>query len=296
MIAGDSHIVIVEDDYHARTWMELIFRRDWRTRVVGTASSPVELSTVMQGLKANQISASLILIDTDIPGDSNWLREVLTRTAEHHPGRAILFTSVLPNIKTASLLNLSTGGCGYILKGEIRNSLAWAASLAAEGKFVITPGVYGLMKSDPRLPDEFLILDGRRSIVPLSELDAARAVMAFIFSMERHELADELGISADFSYGVVSSLYEKIGLNDVLEGNVEPEEFFGSHPALIRHFRSTLENLKKTKSKKARDKESLAFHLLTAPDIEEIRGGSGAKLKRMDHAAARRAMRRTERN
>ena len=35
----------------------------------------------------------------------------------------------------------------------------------------------------------------------------------------------------DYSYGMVSALYKKMGLDDVLEGKVEPEQYFGHHPA-----------------------------------------------------------------
>jgi hypothetical protein len=94
--------------------------------------------------------------------------------------------------------------------------------------------------------------------------------MAFIYSMERHAMANELGISEDFSYGVVSALYDKMGLDDVLSGSVDPEQYFGSHPAVISYLKLTLEHLKRTGSKKAKNKETLAFHLFTMPDIQEI--------------------------
>ena len=94
--------------------------------------------------------------------------------------------------------------------------------------------------------------------------------MAFIFSMGRREFADEEVISSDFSYGVVSALYKKMGLNDIIRGKAEPEQFFKGHPAVLSHLKKTIEHLKNTNSKKAEDKETLAFHFLTLPDIEEI--------------------------
>jgi len=46
-----------------------------------------------------------------------------------------------------------------------------------------------------------VVLDGRQPVAGLTgrELEAAR--MAFLFSLERHDLADELNISKDWSYG-----------------------------------------------------------------------------------------------
>ena len=107
--------------------------------------------------------------------------------------------------------------------------------------------------------------------------------MLFIFSMERHEFADEEEITEDFSYGVVSALYEKMGLNGILDilkeekaenkilnGEPTAEQYFGNHPAVMVHLKQTLEYLKSTNTKKAKDKETLAFHWLTLPDIEKI--------------------------
>ena len=36
-------ILIVEDDIYARYWMEMMLRRDWRTRVVGQVDNAVSL-------------------------------------------------------------------------------------------------------------------------------------------------------------------------------------------------------------------------------------------------------------
>jgi hypothetical protein len=88
--------------------------------------------------------------------------------------------------------------------------------------------------------------------------------------MERHEMAHELGISEDFAYGVVSALYDKMGLDDVLIGATDPKQYFGSHSAVINYLEDTLDHLRRTGSKKAKNKETLAFHLFTMPDIHEI--------------------------
>lgn len=269
MSARESCVVLVEDDYYARTWMELLLRRDWRTRVVGEVGSPTDLSSVLEDLKAHNERIDLALIDTDVPFNEYWLKEVLAKLTKFSPRAAVLFTGVAANNKIAGLL-ASPNFAGYVLKAEICHSLAWAVSLAAEGNLVVTPGVCNLFGNNNAPPRGTLILDGRKPVIPLSKRDQERARMAFIFSMERHELADELGLTDDFSYGMVSELYEKIGLNDVLDGTVEPEQFFGSHPVVAAHVRRTLDHLKRTKSKKAKDKETLAFHLLTLPDIDEI--------------------------
>jgi hypothetical protein len=159
---------------------------------------------------------------------------------------------------------------GYILKGEICYSLAWAVVLADKEHIVITPGLTDFFIKNYTLPPGSLILDGREPIANFSKTELERARMAFIFSMERHEMANELGISEDFSYGVVSALYDRLGLDDVLSGDVDPEQYFGNHPAVINYLKLTLEHLKRTGSKKAKNKETLAFHLFTMPYIQQL--------------------------
>jgi DNA-binding NarL/FixJ family response regulator len=268
-MAKEIRVLLVEDDFYARNWMELLLRRDWRTKVAREVGSPAELSNALEDINKHRERVDLILIDTDIPHDMNWLTDTLRSLAKHSPNTAILFTSVSPNIQVAKLLSQSNFA-GYILKDEIRYSLAWAVSLAAEHHIVVTPGVCDVFDKNNPLPLGTLILNGNNPIAALSDLEDKRSRMVFIFSMERHEFADEEEISEDFSYGVVSALYKKLGLNDILEGEAEPEQFFGNHPAVLSHLKQTLEHLKNSKSKKAKDKETLAFHLLTLPDIDEI--------------------------
>ena len=265
----EIRVLIAEDDFYARNWMELLLRRDLRTKLVGGVSEPAGLSAALEDMNRHSERVDLILIDTDIPHSPRWLTEVLRSCGKYSPKTAILFTGCAPNAEITRLKTLSRFA-GYILKDEICYSLAWAVTFANEGRIVVTPGVRDMFDRPDLLPPGSLVLDGRRPIANFSKSDFERAQMAFIFSMERHELAHELGISEDFSYGVVSALYDKMGLDDVLDGTASAEQYFGSHPAVINYLKRTLEHLKRTGSKKAKNKETLAFHLFTMPDIQEI--------------------------
>ena len=102
---------------------------------------------------------------------------------------------------------------GYILKNEISYSLAWAVDIAMSGKWVITEGVRSLAAS-MRFPlsRPCVVLDGRRTLQStLSKHQADVSRLAFLFSMERRELADELGVVEDWGYGLVSQVYEQFG-------------------------------------------------------------------------------------
>ncbi len=265
----EIRVLLAEDDFYARNWMEMLLRRDLRTKLIGQVSEPAGLSAALEYMNRHSERVDLILIDTDIPHSPRWLTEVLRSCEKYSPKTAILFTGCAPNAQIARLQTMSNL-VGYILKGEICYSLAWAVSLASRQHIVITPGLRDVFDKNYPLPPGSLILDGREPIASLSKTDLERARMAFIYSMERHELAHELGISEDFSYGVVSALYDKLGLDHVLSGSIDPEQYFGGHPAVINYLKLTLEHLRRTGSKKAKNKETLAFHLFTMPDIQEI--------------------------
>lgn len=270
-MTAEIKVVIVEDDFYSRNMMELLLRRDWRTRVAAEVDSPNELSNLLKEFEQHHEQVNLVLIDTDIPRNQRWLPNVLKVIQQTSFQPAILFTSAIPDPTVIRMLE-QPNVVGYVLKDEIRYSLAWAIWLANQQRRVVTTGVHALMETPSLLREDLLILDGRQSIAALSEIDQRRSRMVFIFSMERHELADEESISDEYSNGVVSDLYEKIGLNDLLstKNQTELPDYFGDHPAVLRHLEAALKTLETTGAKKVRDKETLAFHLLTLPEILTI--------------------------
>ncbi len=158
---------------------------------------------------------------------------------------------------------------GYLLKGEIGHSLAWAAALAGTGEWVVTPGVQeAIFRAGMVLPGKGVVLDGSKPAAGLTgrELEAAR--MAFLFSLERRDLADELNISKDWSYGLVSAVYKKLGLDELLGGEIDPATYLGNSELILSHLRGIVSQLRG--SPKARDIETLAFHVFTLPEIEDF--------------------------
>lgn len=292
---SNARVVVVEDDFYSRHWMEMLLRRDWRTRVIKQVDSPATLFAALADLVKKEQKFELILVDTDIPYDTQWLPGVLKKLADYndhqrekhyaskkkyHPP-VVLFTGVHPLQSVANLANFPGFG-GYILKDEICYSLAWAVTLAVSGRTVVTPGVLKLFSSTNPLPLETISLNGRKPhpFIDLSETEVKAARLAFLFSMERSDLANELMISDDYSYGLISSLYERTGLNDILEGILPPETYFGDHPAIKKLLEEALKPLRKSnenvtefhkgKLKKVKNRETLAFHLLTFPEIEIV--------------------------
>jgi DNA-binding NarL/FixJ family response regulator len=262
----EFQIAIVEDDPFARNWMALLAARDWRTRIVGEFDQPLKVIPLLHQKAA---VVDLILMDTDIPGGENWIPQILGAISglKHPP--AILCTGIRPN---PDILGRLTHPCfvGYILKNEINFSLAWAVDIALSGKWVITEGVHSLASAMRfPIPCPCAILDGRKTLQStLTKRQADVSRLAFLFSMERRELADELGIVEDWSYGLVSQIYEQLGVKDVLTDDESLQAYFGNEPLIRAH----VEKIRAAgKSKvKAHDMETLAFHLITMPEIVEL--------------------------
>lgn len=261
----DINIIVVEDDPYSRNWMTLLAARDWRTRVVDEAENP---KLLLKFLRKSNIKIDLIILDTDIPGDEDWLPTIIkaSNNKKHFP--KIICTGIRPN-KTILKQLTHKPFAGYIIKREISNSITWAISLAMEGNWVITDSIQALISEiNFPVPKPCVVLDGQHPIQNLTKHQAHVARLAFLFSMERRNLADELGITEDWGYGLVSAVYEKMGLKDVMSNEEEIRNYLGNHELLITH----LENIKSeaNKSNKTKEMETLAFHMLTMPEIRYL--------------------------
>ncbi len=65
---------------------------------------------------------------------------------------------------------------------------------------------------------------------------------------------------------MVSELYTKLGLSEIFDGGIDAYRYMENDEVIRAHITEILEDL--GSSKKARDVETLAFHLLTMPSIE----------------------------
>jgi len=254
----DVRVLIVEDDPYARDLMALLLTRDWRTRVVGEAGAEAEALHIL-----NQPSrrTDLILLDMEIPGDPKW-------------PSVILCTGTRADVETLRRILRAAFG-GYILKTQASYALAWAVTRAAAGHWVTTPGVWQ-MAHDRRLalPQGTVVLDGRGPTANFTRREGELARLAILFNLAQRDLADELHITADQISKVVSSVYTKLGLREILSGEVAPEVYFEDKAVLaqfervLRHATAKRQGL--GRAHKAPDMATLAFHLLTVPVVEEV--------------------------
>ena len=242
--------------------MALLLVRDWRTRLVGEFSTKVELCEFIE--KEFQ-PFDILILDVDLFGEDFSVDEICENLSKGNRAAKILLTGVEAEARILRQIH-DERVCGYVLKSEVGYSLSWVISFAYEGHWVLTPGVMKLAgDSNIVIPDNKLILDGRRDLTGFTDHEAEVARMAIIFSIGRRDLADELKISEQWSYGLVSELYKKLGLGEILSGEIDLFSYIGESSIIKSHFEEIVAELEG--SSKARDLETLAYHLLTMPEI-----------------------------
>jgi DNA-binding NarL/FixJ family response regulator len=258
----EARVLIVEDDPFAQNWMALLLARDWRTRLVGEAAS---LEEMLSALNAVEEKPNFVVLNLDlVAGIHDWSKLAPLAAPLIAPLPVMLVTKTAQAVER---IDPFPGFCGCVIKSEIRHALGWAVALSETEQWVITPGIEQHLRR-PNRSTRVLVMDGRKPIHNLTEHEADVARLALIFSMERRELSDEIKISEDWSYGLVSSIYHKLGLDEILSGEVDPAEYLGKNFSENPRFQEILRHA--ARSRKKNDLETLAFHILCMPEIREL--------------------------
>jgi len=257
----EIRIAIVEDDPYARDLMALLMWRDWRTRVVAEAGRPEAIRPVLR-----EENPDLILLGADAPDRVRRLAEVLQAAPEAKV--QVLCVATRPDRTTLEHC-LAARFEGYLCRSEIAYALVWAVSLAGTGQWVTTPSVLGLV--DP-FPVESIVIKDLPGFPGLTTQEAETARLGILFNLPRRSLAHEKAKTPDTIYEYVSRAYEKLAMLDLLDAGLTVDDFFADRPDLLKYFRPDLEyiwGMARTHRGKRRlsEKETLAFHLLTIPEI-----------------------------
>ena len=260
-MAKDILVSILSDDLFSMNWMSLLIVRDWRTRVFteGELINPLE----EQEFESIQ-HVDVVVADLDSFVQNTNLFSNLNRYLAENP--TLLVVGVGSRIEPLFFQRIPTRNIGgYLLKSEISSSLGWAVSFVYEGLLVFTPGAHqsafshGFFSTKPERIIKSRVYPG------MTERQSEIARLAIIFSVGRRDLADELKISDQWSYRVVSELYEKLGLNELAHDKDDILAYLENDAMIKIHIDEILAEL--GNSKKARDLETLAFHILTLPEI-----------------------------
>ncbi len=261
---SDINVAIIEDDNYSLNWMSLLLVRDWRTRVISEISSQNQFFSF---LKRAEIHFDIILLDVDTFNNNFNISQTCSVLNNLEANFKVVCIGCQPDERVFDYLSCEKFA-GYIMKSEIGYSLSWAISFVADGQFIFTKSTQDLafQKAFP-IPSNKIVISGRSKFDGITDHESEVARLAIIFSLGRRDLADELKISDQWSYGLVSELYEKLGLTDMLSGNIDIQEYIGENFIIKNHINRIMSEL--GSSKKAKDMETLAFHLLTMPIIEE---------------------------
>ena len=261
-MSKDILVTVVSDDVYSQNWMCLLLVRDWRTRVISELTLHDNLAKIIAPMLPKP---DLLLVDLDTNQDWSRISQQLNELAQEETHPKVIFIASYSNFRLLRKINPSLLQ-GYLLKQEISTSLAWALTFASEGSFVLTPGAEeAFYQNDIAVPPNKMILRGK-TYSGLTTRQEEIARLAIIFSIGRRDLADELKISDQWSYGMVSELYTRMGLGEIFSGDLDPYQYLQDDPVIRSHIEEIIEQL--GDSKKARDVETLAFHLITMPIIE----------------------------
>jgi DNA-binding NarL/FixJ family response regulator len=263
----DIRVLIIEDDPYARDLMSLLLTRDWRTRVVGEFDCESDLHLFLN----DEIqSVDVVVLDTEIPGEPGIPSRLAAITQRAAQPPHILYTGTLANRDI--LEQVTSGNCnGYVLKQDILYALGAAVAFAASGNCVITPGIKQVA-GRYAFPNGTLILDGRRLTSKFSRRENELIRLGIIFNLAIRDIADELVLGAGWVSEITSTIYRKLGLREILTGEV-PLDMYFTDEAVLAHCQEITKratsNQPGGKLRKAPWMSTLAFHLLTVPEITE---------------------------
>jgi len=263
----DIRVLIFEDDPYARDLMALLLTRDWRTRVVGEVADERELILYLNDEMQN---IDVLILDTEIPGESGLHLRLAEMIREVANPPKLLYTGSLANRETLEKM-IQAGGSGYVLKQEILYALGAAVALVESGTCVVTPGVQQIA-GRYALPNETLVLDGRSLTINFSRRENELIRLGIIFNLAIRDIADELVLGAGWVSEIVSTIYRKLGVREILTGEV-PMDMYFTDEAVLAHCREITRRARSNqtggKLRKAPWMSTLAFHLLTVPEISD---------------------------
>jgi DNA-binding NarL/FixJ family response regulator len=258
--------------------MAMLLTRDWRTRVLGEVGDLAGARRFFQN--AGPTPVDLMILDTEIPGedgrpgrDAHFTAIARLAAARPEPPR-LLYTATVAGGRLLQEclgdgLAAHFGGC--ILKEEALYGLATAAVLAMEPRSVVTPGVLAAGEGLAEI-ERARLLDGSASLDEFSPREQEIVRLGLLFNLTKRDISDELVIGWDWVSEAIGKAYEKLGLHEVLDGEIPIEAIFDD--AIVQERcrsilgRSGAKPGQGTRAQKAPWMDTLAFHLLTRPEVE----------------------------
>lgn len=260
----DITVVIAEDDLYSCDLMAFLLSRDRRIRVIAEGTEAIH---AIETKDAAVLGTNVVLLDTELPGEPERPFSLL-RQLRYRKQVKVICTGTAPDEKTLHRAT-ENGAGGYILKDEAHYALGEVVIHAAAGSWVTTPGVVAAARrSQIPLPRPAVVISGARRLDALDDEDRNLARLAILFNQPYKDIGDELGVGAGHVGDLVSALYGRIGLTAILEGKERASDYF-SNPEILALFEAAIR--RRQQNARARSEmKTLAFHLLTLPEILEL--------------------------
>lgn len=235
----DILVSIMSDDIFARNWMSLLVVRDWRSRLVAEMNCQADPFTL---ISQNKQRCDFLIVDLDTLRSNPSLLSTLNN--QDHTKKPLKIIGISSRLESRFLTRIKPELlAGYLIKDEIGNSLGWAITFAAEDKIVFTPITSNLaFELSLDLSKEKMILK-KRVQVGITDRQEEIARLAIIYSVGRRDLADELKISDQWSYSMVSELYDKLGIEDLFSGEETSLLLLQDDPKITRKLDKIIDDL-----------------------------------------------------
>lgn len=258
----DITVVIAEDDPYSCDLMAFLLARDRRIQVIAEGTEALH---AIESKDAGVLDANVVLLDTELPGEPEW-PFLLLRRLRYRKQVKVVCTGTAAD-ETTLRKAMENGASGYILKDEVHFALGEVVVRAAAGSWVTSPGVVATgRRYNIPLPQPAVVISGARRLDALDDRDRNLARLAILFNQPYKDIGDELGVGAGHVGDLVSDLYDRIGLTAILDGQERVSDYF-SNPEILALFEAAIR--RRQQSARARSEmKTLAFHLLTLPQIE----------------------------
>jgi DNA-binding NarL/FixJ family response regulator len=138
------------------------------------------------------------------------------------------------------------------------------------GKIVLSPSA-AEAAAGLDLPRQAHVLAGRSLEAEFPQRMSEILRLGLLFNLSQRDIADELVLSQNWVAEAISSAYQRLGLQEILSGEVELEDYFQDKIVLERGkaiLQRPARSPKGRRIRKAPWMATLAFHLLTRP-VEE---------------------------
>jgi DNA-binding NarL/FixJ family response regulator len=290
MSKADVHVVVIEDDPYANDIMMMLLARDYRTHVVKEISNQVTLdlfdSPASLLLAENLTKVDVVILDTETPWNSNLPFQIAERLSTWAKPPKILCTATHPLAEAIEVFSKLNSFAGYLVKAEVLYSLASVVCLAAKGYCVITPQVCSMVEKRlgrETFPAETLVVSsGGMSKVDKELNQTGKEIfrLGIIFNLPQYDIHDELSLSEVWVAKTMSKGYLSLQIPDLVSGDTSLDDLFNNpyidNSKILDLYQEVLENLpeylerrhSERRNSKFRNMSTLAFHLLTIPNIQ----------------------------